>query len=81
MKIISFIEDRNVIRIIITHLGLWLVRSRPLPKIHAPPAIASYADDSFSHAAPDSQFCGDPEYTRVPFRVGDEYIYLDTLTT
>lgn len=34
MRIISFIEDRNVIRIILTHLGLWLIRSRPPPKKH-----------------------------------------------
>jgi len=34
MRIISFIEDRQVIRDILTHLGLWLVRSR------LPPACA-----------------------------------------
>ena len=31
MRIISFIEDPSVIREILTHLGLWLVRSRPPP--------------------------------------------------
>lgn len=37
MRIISFIEDPLVIREILMHLGLWLVRSRPPPKIHNPP--------------------------------------------
>jgi len=34
MRIISFIEDRQVIRDILQHLGLWFIRSRPPPKIH-----------------------------------------------
>jgi len=38
MRIISFIEAQQVIRDILTHLGLWLVRSRP------PPACARMAD-------------------------------------
>ncbi|MCK9365533.1 MAG: FAD-dependent oxidoreductase [Syntrophales bacterium] len=37
MRIISFIEDPSVIRAILEHLGLWLVRAKPLPKAHAPP--------------------------------------------
>ncbi len=36
MRIISFIEDRQVIRDILQHLGLWFIRSRPPPKIHDP---------------------------------------------
>jgi len=31
MRVISAIDDRQVIRAILEHLGLWLVRSRPLP--------------------------------------------------
>jgi hypothetical protein len=38
MRIISFIEDAQVIRYILKHLGLWLFRSRP------PPACAHTAD-------------------------------------
>jgi hypothetical protein len=34
MRIIRFIEDAQVIRVILEHLGIWLVRSRPPPKIH-----------------------------------------------
>ena len=36
MRIISFIEDRSVIRDILNHLGLWLIKARPPPKAHAP---------------------------------------------
>jgi hypothetical protein len=39
MRIISFIEDREVIRAILKHLGLWLVKLPPAPKAHAPPAL------------------------------------------
>jgi hypothetical protein len=36
MRIIIFIEDREVIKAILKHLGLWLVKSKPTPKAHAP---------------------------------------------
>jgi len=55
MRIISFIEDREVIQAILKHLGLWRVKSRPIPKAHAPPALnrsksgqAGYVLDQFS---------------------------------
>ncbi len=34
MRIISFIEDREVIKAILKHLGLWLVKLKPFPKAH-----------------------------------------------
>ena len=37
MKVISFIEDLEVIRKILEHLGLWLVKRRPQPRANAPP--------------------------------------------
>ena len=46
MRIISFIEDREVTKAILKHLGLWLAKSRPIPKAHAPPA--GYIRDHFS---------------------------------
>jgi len=58
MRIISFIEDVQVIREILTHLGLWLNRSRPPPKMRT--AI------SFSYAHPPHQQAdayADPEYS------------------
>jgi predicted Zn-dependent peptidase len=37
MKIISFIEDEEVIKKILKHFGLWEVKARPPPKVKAPP--------------------------------------------
>jgi hypothetical protein len=37
MSIISFIENEEVIRRILEHLGLWLVKRRPQPRANAPP--------------------------------------------
>ena len=36
MRIISSIEDPSMIREILKHPGLWLIRARPPPKIHIP---------------------------------------------
>ncbi len=37
MRIISFIEDEDVISKILKHLGLWEVKQRPPPRANAPP--------------------------------------------
>ena len=37
MRILSFIEDEQVIEKILKHLGLWEVKARPPPKANAPP--------------------------------------------
>jgi hypothetical protein len=42
MRIISVIEDQEVIKAILKHLGLWLVNSRPAPKAHAPSTPNQY---------------------------------------
>ncbi len=57
MKIISFIEDEDVISKILKHLGLWQVKQRPPPQANAPPRnihidgtvsqIPSYEDDLY----------------------------------
>jgi hypothetical protein len=80
MRIISSIEDPSVIRDILNHLGLWLVRSRPPPKIQNTPIreyAAAFGGDMLRKPA-GSATCprnkhtdtiyGDPEYT------WDEYI-------
>jgi hypothetical protein len=67
MRIISFIENQQTIRDILTHLGLWLVRSRPPPKIHAPPNREYAACDLQLQTYADTIY-GDPEYS------WDEYI-------
>jgi hypothetical protein len=61
MRIISFIEDREVIQSILKHLGLWLVESRPIPKVHAPPA--GYVLDHFSQLLMnEDHLYRDPDY-------------------
>jgi len=81
MRVISAIDDRQVIRVILEHLGIWLVKARPPPKIHDPP-IREYAaafgggmlrKTAWSATCPRNEHAdtiyGDPEYT------WDEYIY------
>jgi hypothetical protein len=78
MRIISSIEDPSVIRAILDHLGIWLVRSRPSPKIHDPPVCmqgtgkpaAPYIMDDVCCQLPidDDHLYRDPEYS------WDEYI-------
>ena len=65
MRIISFIEDPLVIRDILRHLGLWLVRSRPPPKVHAAiTLLKSKTSDYYSHTPhPQADDYADPEYT------------------
>ena len=61
MRIISFIEDREVTKAILKHLGLWLVKSRPIPKAHAPPA--GYIRDPLSQLPRnDDHLYRDPDY-------------------
>ena len=62
MRIISSIEDQSVIRAILKHLGLWLVKSEPMPKAHSPPSF-EYATDNYYHTdVTDDAFYGDPDY-------------------
>jgi len=72
MRVIGSIEDPSVIRIILEHLGLWLSRSRPPPKIHDPPvcmrgtgrsAAPSITDDVSQIPLHDDHFYGDPQYS------------------
>ena len=41
MRVIAFIEDPNVIKKILKHLGLWGVKRKPRPTANAPPARAT----------------------------------------
>ncbi len=39
MRVIAFIEQANVIRKILEHLGLWGSRHKPVPRANAPPVL------------------------------------------
>jgi hypothetical protein len=60
MRVIGSIEDPSVIRDILKHLGIWLVRSRPPPKAHAPP-IRKYAAADLQLQTHVDTIYGDPE--------------------
>jgi hypothetical protein len=45
MKVISVIEEGDVIREILKHLGLWEVKPRPPPKATGPKNTAEYSID------------------------------------
>jgi hypothetical protein len=62
MQIISFIEDPSVIRDILNHLRLWLVRAGPPPPAYTPPLTYPTADSSLSPALSDS-FYAAPDYS------------------
>lgn len=51
MRIISFIEDQEVIKIILKYLGLWLVKKKPSPRANAPP-VHIHLDYSDSQIPP-----------------------------
>ena len=61
MRIISFIEDFDVIRKILKHLDLWDVKSRPPPKANAPPVEAFIISSAQQMPAVDDYMI-DPEY-------------------
>jgi hypothetical protein len=58
MKILSFIEDEEIIKKILKHLGLWDVKQRPPPKASAPSPTV-HIDYSDSQVPP----CEDYLYT------------------
>ena len=72
MRVIGSIEDPSVIRAILEHLGLWLTRARPPPKIHHPPVCMHGTGRSAAPSIPDDvsqipphadHFHGDPQYS------------------
>ncbi|MBC8441861.1 MAG: transposase [Deltaproteobacteria bacterium] len=62
MRVIAFIEDEDVIKKILRHLGLWVVKRKPLPRANAPPFIP----DAYPVPSVD-------DYTRDPQYPTDSY--------
>jgi len=61
MRVIAFIEDQEVIRMILPHLGLWLIKAQPRPVAHALPALAASPFDDWP--APSAEdYLTDPLY-------------------
>jgi len=68
MRIMSSIEDSEIIKAIPKHLGLWIVRSRP------PPACAMHADRPKIHSPPAPQYVMDG-HSQIP--INDDHYYRD----
>ena len=67
MKVISMIEDEDVIKKILKHLGLWEVKPRPPPKAIGPPiTVEHHIDYSVSQIpASDNWLYVDPVYPEI----------------
>ncbi len=52
MRIISLIDDSDVIKKILKHLGFWLPKRAPAPKANAPPkaVLIDYLDSQIPSA-------------------------------
>jgi len=68
MRIISFIEDSDVIRKILKHLNLWDVKARPPPKVSVYPRLEDLPAETFNIISDVQQmpsvddYLIDPEY-------------------
>ena len=63
MKVISVIEDEEVIKKILKHLGLWAVKSRPPPKGANAPPPEIHTDYCYSQVPlSEDHLYRDPEY-------------------
>jgi len=66
MRIIAFIEDPEIIKKILKHLGLWEIKERPPPRANAPPKYEPYIDYSDSQLPlPYKCLYVDPEYSET----------------
>lgn len=45
MKVISVIDDQEIVKKILKHLGLWDPKERPPPKVTEPPIIPEHTID------------------------------------
>jgi len=61
MRVISVIEDSEIVKKILKHLGLWYQKARPPPKVNSPPMTPEYHIDYMDSQLPAS----------------DNYLYLD----
>ena len=62
MKIISLIEDREVIEKLLKHLNLWEVKARPPPKVKVPSSSISIDDSDSQVPFSAPSFYPDPDY-------------------
>jgi hypothetical protein len=61
MRVIAFIEDEDVIKKILKHLGLWDIKRKPFPRANAPPIDVFPAYDQPPAPTADD-YLTDPDY-------------------
>jgi hypothetical protein len=61
MKIISFIEDEEIIKKILNHMGLWDVKHKPPARANSPPTEPFIIYDEFSSPGAD-EYIIDADY-------------------
>ena len=66
MKVISIIEDEEVIKKILMHLGLWDRKPRPPPKVNVYPPLEG--------STPNVQHI---DYADSQLPLSEEYLYID----
>ena len=68
MKIITFIEDEEVIEKILKHLKLWEMKAR-LPPRAKTPSVTIYLDNLDSQISFPDFFYADPDYPMDSYRI------------
>ena len=56
MRILAFIEDEDVIKKILKHLGMWAIKARPPPKRAIGPPLNIHIDSSHSQIPPSEDY-------------------------
>jgi len=74
MKVISMIEDEEVIKKILKHLGLWNLKARPPPKEKKLPKLSEYSIDYSSSQLPDSNNMSRAPSSNEWLHVAPEYL-------
>jgi len=67
MRIVAAIENPEVIRRILEHLGLWLANARPTPRALSPPGLRPLTEDSYSQLPAREE----EDYSQAPPAHGD----------
>jgi hypothetical protein len=70
MRVVAVIDNAEVIRRTLEHLGVWLANARPTPRAHSPPGIRPLTKDSSSQP-PARQEQG---YSQVPPAHWDSWV-------
>jgi hypothetical protein len=67
MKVVIFIEDKDVIEKILKHLGIWLVKKKPSARTNAPsaPICLDYSDSQIPPS--EDHLYKDPDYSIEPY--------------